>query len=271
MGIRHLFYLVKFHLTKTWKYENMFSLALSVLFLQLTAGYILEEKDVDLITRQGRRTVELGIFTDVLLWNEMQARVGNNPRLVEKRMRTMVKNLVQKANPLFSEVGIRLRIKRTIVFKPQDSHKYAFTRFKLDYNKIKLNDFKAYARSVNRNNQYDLMALLTAGGNGGGIAGVSPVGAICTSEATLVSEVMLDRRGQLHGAGSSVPVLAHEIGHSLGAMHDGKFYWWVADNRSCRNSNNIMWPTVKTNTRGWSSCSRRSMNELRPPPTCLYN
>jgi len=43
----------------------MFSFALSVLLLQLTAGYILDKKDADLITRHGQRTIEL--------WNETQA------------------------------------------------------------------------------------------------------------------------------------------------------------------------------------------------------
>ena len=89
--------------------------------------------------------------------------------------------------------------------------------------------------------------------------GIANIGGVCS----VADGVSLSDGGR--GSFFSGLIMAHEIGHNLGAVHDG------ATGTACATvgSGYIMWPTLEDYARRFSQCSLNSMQQTISSASCL--
>ena len=79
------------------------------------------------------------------------------------------------------------------------------------------------------------------------VVGLAPVKGMCLPEASC--SVIQGKHFE------SVYVIAHELGHNLGMLHDGS-------KNNCDPGNYIMSPTLNGARHKWSSCSKRYLQNF---------
>jgi len=217
------------------------------------------------------RTIELGIFTDKYLWNTMKEQVqgtDGDDEKVKKAMLEMIHSLFVITETFFLHPSISAEGEYHLVLN-------GITLFKDDSDPIveamhaskntndMLDHFEEYAKKKNdlydgNANSYDMMILLSGSHANlnlppGGDSGLAGVGNVCEGEPVLMSTLSLQDGMHLDNAGVLV---AHEMGHMLGANHDGE-----GKGVTCPLKQYIMTPTVWSSIKEWSTCSRKQFDE----------
>lgn len=218
------------------------------------------------------RTIELGIAIDRFLWENMEEQVDGGDEEVMEAMLTMLHSIIAstEAHLLHKSIsargGFRLVINGLFVWK-DDSVPEAkkihdtstddelFTEFE-DFVAKKNHPYDGYVES------YDIMLLLSGAHKKFNIegegtdAGLSHVGSVCKVVCPLMLTIELENGTHLCNAGA---LLAHEMGHMLGAYHDGDI---DRDRKvlNCPTDRYIMTPIQRTRLTEWSECSRRQID-----------
>jgi thrombospondin motif-containing protein 12 len=199
--------------------------------------------------------IELGVFVDDAMWQFFEKFYGSS---AEKEIKRFVIATVNNIDILFTrstiEPKVRLKITHFEILKTMPMPLTRTYHNSGDVNKM-LNSFCTYQSSINPKNDADPKhwdhALLLTGydlyrDNVKTIAGYAPVKGMCEqvhNKSCTVNE------GLDFGA---VFVITHEMGHSLGMLHDG-------ESNQCQSRCCIMSPSIGEGKTQWSGCS---VNEL---------
>jgi len=218
------------------------------------------------------RTIELGIAIDRFLWENMEGQVDGGDDEVMEAMLTMLHSVIAstEAHLLHKSIsasgGFRLVINGLFVWKDDSvpeakkihdtiTEDELFTEFE-DFVAKKNHPYDGYEES------YDIMLLLSGAHkkfnieDEGTDAGLSHVGSVCKVVCPLMLTIELKNGTHLCNAGA---LLAHEMGHMLGAYHDGDL---DRDRKvlNCPTDRYIMTPIQKSRLTEWSECSRRQID-----------
>ena len=114
-------------------------------------------------------------------------------------------------------------------------------------------------------NRRAILHLVTGRNLDGSIVGISDVGSLCSATGnTGLSQIVTS--GGLPSVGLTALVMAHELGHNFGAVHDGV-------GNTCQASGFIMSATLSPSATHFSSCSITKMtatiNALPTPNACF--
>jgi len=221
------------------------------------------------------RTIELGIFTDKYLWNKMKEQVegaDEDEEKVKKAMLEMIHSLFVITETFFlhpslsAEGEYHLVLNGITLFKDDENPLVAAIHASRNTNDM-LDNFKKYARKKNdlydgNPNSYDMMILLSGAHENLGMPensdmGLAFVNSVCGGEPVLMSTLNLRDGMHLDNAGALV---AHEMGHMLGAHHDGG----EDENKvklDCPLKKFIMTPVQTGTITEWSTCSRKQFDD----------
>jgi len=218
------------------------------------------------------RTIELGVAIDRFLWEHMEEQVDGGDEEVMEAMLTMLHSVIASTEvhllhkSISARGGFRLVINGLFVWKDDSvpeakkihdtsTEDELFAEFE-DFVAKKNHPYDGYEES------YDIMVLLSGAHTkfdiegGGADAGLSHIGSVCEVVCPLMLTIELKNGTHLCNAGA---LLAHEMGHMLGAYHDGDL---DRDRKvlNCPTDRYIMTPVQKTLLTEWSDCSRRQID-----------
>ncbi|KRY71449.1 A disintegrin and metalloproteinase with thrombospondin motifs 16 [Trichinella pseudospiralis] len=202
---------------------------------------------------KGPLTVELALFVDAKIYKQFRNIYGND--MANTELLNFVLATINNINALFQHPSLHpsiyFKIKKFHVFK-NTPPELADTVHGNGEATLLLNAFCQYQNSINPASDTDPRhwdhALLFSGydlysGSVKAVAGFAPVGGMCSPLKSCTINEGAD-------FGCSF-VIAHEIGHNLGMIHDG-------DNE-CNANCCLMSPFVGEGKTSWSKCS---VNEL---------
>jgi len=225
--------------------------------------------------KYNQRTIELGVVTDKYLWQEVQNQMPDDTTEedVKNQMMRMVHSIFVSTetfmmHPSISKYGgYKLKILGATIWKG-DINKHAAKIHEERGHVEFLNLFREYVKDTNEVNDgnpksYDMMILLSGAKQNLGISpnsdkGMAYIGMMCNVDAAMYSTVTVRNASHVVNIG---PLIAHEIGHVLGASHDGEADTNVysatrGDRNTCKQNKNIMTPSQRGTITEWSKCSR---------------
>jgi len=225
------------------------------------------------------KTIELGIFTDKYLWQQMKDVVDGSDSEVKEAMLKMIHSLIVGTETFFQHQsisktgGFRFTINGVGIWK-DDSEATIKSVHESESMKDLLSNFYEYAKVKNEiydgnSKSFDIMLLLTGGDREvSNLNDVSPVNErgmayvslVCSRGPVGVIKVVPESGGTHRD--NTPALLAHEMGHLMGSGHDGTLgtfrknkaqYGKIID---CPQNMYLMTPAIKPGIKEWSTCSR---------------
>ncbi|HSR70071.1 MAG TPA: M12 family metallo-peptidase [Acidobacteriota bacterium] len=186
----------------------------------------------------GDREVEIRLVADSFYYGRHRSATASR-----------VQSIIHQINAIYErETGLSFRITETRVWTSRSQDGVSATT---DADEL-IDEFS----SPDQVSGNDLAHLFT-GRQLNGPVGIARIGGICnTTHATAISQ-------DLSSTAHRIVLAAHEIGHNLGARHDGT--------GSCQDapSGFIMWPIVDASARGFSDCSLGSISRRLERAQCI--
>ncbi|XP_013406580.1 A disintegrin and metalloproteinase with thrombospondin motifs adt-2 [Lingula anatina] len=236
--------------------------------------------------------VELLVSTDDSVWNYFMTRNNNNQQAAETELRKYYAILVNGVDLRYQniqdpEINIYVVLAGYLIAKtPGQSSWFSGNVVGSNGGRAAVDNNKALDKwCEHRKNNYDsliehdhgmaftmrdLAQWNNKGGLSYGVAGYAPVSGICSrsSSCSIVES---------HGGFTSFITAAHELGHNLGAQHDGSYSTGGSnsyDNTACpSNAANIMAPVAggsnPTNGYYFSACSIKQFKSGLKDACCL--
>ncbi|XP_071170468.1 disintegrin and metalloproteinase domain-containing protein 12-like [Mytilus edulis] len=210
--------------------------------------------------RQRRSTtetlmIELYVVMDYALFSE--AAIGkNNTKAIQ-----YIERMVNHIDQIYSPMGIRVLLVGVEIWTAKQADTPSTDATEL------LDQFLSHAKKSIRQTvsvDYDLIALITGKSFGGQHVGIAHVNAMCGDQSGAV--IQDDRTSSTREMKSAV-VLAHEIGHVLGMLHDDAACTCLDPKDCVMNSDITQLPT------SFSSCSAKIIKKVKETGVapCLYN
>jgi len=224
------------------------------------------------------KTIELGIFTDKYLWQQMQKIVGGSDSEMKEAMLKMIHSLIVGTESFFRHQsisktgGFRFTINGVGIWK-DDSEAAIKSVHESSTMQELLSNFYEYAKGKNEiydgnSKSFDMMILLSGADSEVSNLNVDPgfeqgmayVSLVCSRGPVGVIKIVLEEGGTHRD--NTPALLAHEMGHLMGSGHDGTIgtyrknveqYGKMID---CPQEQNLMTPVLKPGIKDWSTCSR---------------
>jgi len=209
-----------------------------------------------------RRTIEICVITDPFLFDLIKNLFGlkTDKDVNAKIFKTVHKTLMGAETFLkhksISKIkgGFQLKLNGIRVLKDWGHLDKMKTRKNLqdvlfdlgDYMQVINNDWDGHKLS------YDLAVLFTGKTNFVDGDGFAYIGGICQQDSPITLKMRFDNLKLNLNMGR---LLAHEIGHALGANHDD-------DYPECRHGNHLMTSVVSNSMNTWSDCSARDIDKV---------
>merc|ERR1719383_1296953 len=220
-----------------------------------------QKKEGDIIYQEN--TIELAVITDPFLYNRVQRLYFDDKGKEEeviKQIYSIVHEVLVSAqafllHPTISnEGGFRIQLNGLQILKEWGHFKKMSERKEL---LPMLHDLANYLKVINHNwdghyHSYDGVLLLTGRENYTDGDGYSYIGHVCLVDCPIVSKLMLVED---HVHPNMGHLIAHEIGHLLGADHD-------ETTKTCTPGKFIMSSMVNISMHSWSECSRNSIAKV---------
>merc|ERR1711931_58179 len=189
------------------------------------------------------RTIEIGVVVDKFLWQTMKEQSGGDDFTAEKNMKSLVNN----GDPIIWKTD-----------SDGDQAKMTYKGSSDVYSKFSTWIYN----NPKQKGDNDLMIFLSGAHHKLGLSprqdvGRAGVDTICNPKwiSTLMVTITLENKSSADSDAAG-KLLAHEIGHGLGANHDGK-----TDKNTCPEGTYIMSPSTTGVSAEWSECSRKSIDE----------
>jgi len=267
-------------LEERYKYLNRYKRdesATNVVFEQELEGIFgrLISKHKREVGSSKRLTIELGIFTDIALFNYVKERYpdedhDNIDEVITDLVLAVVSSVQLYLNHKSLDQEFQLEIVHMDIMDDQDVPDLASNGDIRAY----LDTFCKYQRKKMVNNlAWDHAMLLTGldlyttPGYDKGSSGMAYLSGMCSRQASCtISEA--------RSLGSTALIVAHELAHNLGVDHDGQ-----GANTGCDSDDFIMGPKLSPGATQWSDCSNRQMQQfitrfggcLLNPPVKTYS
>merc|ERR1712055_343647 len=222
------------------------------------------------------RTIEIGVVVDKFLWQTMKEQSGGDDFTAEKNMKNMVNNLIKSTEKftmhesISEKGGFRLvNNGDPIIWKTDSDGDQA----KMTYDEGYVDVYNKFSTWIWHNDpkqkgDNDLMIFLSGAHHKLGLSlsprqnvGVANVNTICDPEriSTLMVTISLENKSSAFDG----KLLAHELGHVLGAYHDNERADSIIDDNTfntCEIGKYIMSPW--TSGTEWSQCPRKYIDEF---------
>merc|ERR1712055_430972 len=214
------------------------------------------------------RTIEIGVVVDKFLWQTMKEQSGGDDFTAEKNMKNMVNTLIKSAekctmhDSISEKGGFRLvNNGDPIIWKTDSDGDQAKMTYKGSSDVYSKFSTWIYNNPKQKGDN-DLMIFLSGAHHKLGLSprqnvGTAGVDTICHPKriSTLMVTIPLENKSSADSDAAG-KLLAHEIGHGLGANHDGK-----TDKNTCSEGTHIMSPSTTGVSAEWSECSRKYIDE----------
>jgi len=232
------------------------------------------------------KTIELGVYTDVALSKQIQESIGNaDSEAISNKITECINAIFMKVENLFRhnsfsslKGGFRVSVKKIFILEEDDEMAKKLNKINTLYQILK--KFTDMADELNREGEenFDARIFLTGRDStsldnisSGSVKGWAQTGRICDIWGVAVSTVKIEENG--HASTITSDLIAHEIAHLLGSVHDGgkgyKAFPWFHSSSEPRYNNkeipcppdqHLMSPTLHGAT--WSKCTRHQIDEF---------
>jgi len=206
-------------------------------------------------------TIELCVLTDPYLFDFIQTEFNlkTDEQVMQKIFKTVHRTLIEaqtflRHSSISSHGGFKIKLNGIRVLKTWGSLTKMSKRKSLQKVLFDLGDYLQVVNHMwdGHNQSYDLVVFFTGKMDFKDGDGYAYIGGVCQQDAPISIKMRFDQSKINLNMGR---LLAHEIGHALGANHDDEL-------ESCQGSDYLMNSVVSNTMNTWSKCSAKDIDKV---------